>query len=76
MLVSTSAIIIQPAKGGCMAESEAQRRANLKYRKEKTKQLAMRFYPDDMDLWEHLESQDNKAAYIKRLIREDLERNC
>lgn len=59
-----------------MAESEAQRRANLKYRKEKTKQLAMRFYPDDMDLWEHLESQDNKAAYIKRLIREDLERNC
>lgn len=59
-----------------MAESEAQRRANLKYRKEKTKQLAMRFYPDDMDLWEHLESQDNKAAYIKRLIREDLEKNC
>lgn len=58
-----------------MAESEAQRRANLKYRKEKTKQLAMRFYPDDMDLWEHLESQDNKAAYIKRLIREDLEDN-
>lgn len=58
-----------------MAESEAQRRANLKYRKEKTKQLAMRFYPDDMDLWEHLESQDNKAAYIKRLIREDLENN-
>ena len=59
-----------------MVESEAQRRANLKYRKEKTKQLAMRFYPDDMDLWEHLESQDNKAAYIKRLIREDLEKNC
>ena len=57
-----------------MAESEAQRRANLKYRKEKTKQLAMRFYPDDMELWEHLEKQPNKAAYIKRLIRGDMEK--
>lgn len=57
-----------------MAESEAQRRATLKYRKEKTKQLAMRFYPDDMDLWNHLDKQPNKAAYIKRLIREDMEK--
>lgn len=57
-----------------MAESEAQRRANLKYRKEKTKQLAMRFYPDDMDLWEHLDKQSNKAAYIKQLIREDMKK--
>lgn len=57
-----------------MAESEAQRRATLKYRREKTKQLAMRFYPDDMELWEHLEKQPSKAAYVKRLIREDMEK--
>lgn len=59
-----------------MAESSAQRRATLKYRKEHTKQLAMRFFPDDMDLWEHLQKQDGKAAYIKRLIRDDMERQA
>lgn len=56
-----------------MAESEAQRRASLKYRKERTKQLAMRFYPAEMDLWEHLDAKPNKAAYIKDLIRRDME---
>lgn len=56
-----------------MAESEAQRRASAKYRKEHTKQLSMRFFPSDMELWEHLEKQPKKADYIKRLIREDLE---
>lgn len=58
-----------------MAESEAQRRANLKYRKEKTKQLAMTFYPNDMELWEHLAKQPSKATYIKELIRKDMENN-
>lgn len=58
-----------------MAESKAQRRATLKYRKEKTKQLAMRFYPDDMDVWEHLDKQPNKAAYIKELIRDDMKKS-
>lgn len=57
-----------------MAESEAQRRATLKYRKEHTKQLAMRFYPAEMDMWEHIEKQGSKAAYIKRLIREDMDK--
>lgn len=58
-----------------MAESAAQRKATLKYRREHTKQLALRFYPSDMDLWEHLERQPSKAAYVKRLIRDDMERN-
>ncbi|MEE8722330.1 MAG: hypothetical protein SOI38_04990 [Eggerthellaceae bacterium] len=48
-----------------MVESAAQRKATLKYRKEHMKQLAMRFYPADMDLWEHLEKQPSKAAYVK-----------
>ena len=53
--------------------SDAQRRADLKYKKEKTHQLAIRFFPKDERLWEHLQSQPRKAEYIKRLIREDME---
>lgn len=58
-----------------MAQTEAQRRAALKYRKERTKQLAIRFYPAEMELWEHLESQQSKAQYVKDLIREDMSKN-
>ncbi|QWT18110.1 hypothetical protein KPC83_02985 [Collinsella sp. zg1085] len=57
-----------------MAISDAQKRATLKYLKDKTKQLAIRFYPADMELFEWLDAQDNKQGYIKQLIREDMER--
>lgn len=57
-----------------MPASEAQKRAKAKYAKKKTKQLSMRFFPNDMDLWEHLDNQPNKAAYIKQLIRDDMEK--
>ena len=53
--------------------SEAQKRADAKYRREKTHQVAIRFYPKDERLWEHLQGQERKAEYIKRLIREDME---
>lgn len=52
--------------------SEAQRRANLKYQKEKTRQVSIRFSPNEMDLFEHIKSQPNIAGYIKRLVREDM----
>lgn len=53
--------------------TEAQKRANEKYRKESVKQFAVRFYPADSDAWEHLQAQPNKAGYIKALIRADME---
>ena len=56
-----------------MALSEAQKRANEKYRKENVKQATVRFYPAETDLWEHLQSQPNKAGYLKELIRRDME---
>ena len=56
--------------------SDAQRRANLKYQKEKTRQIAIRFSPNEMDVFEHIKSQDNIAGYIKRLVREDMERGA
>ncbi len=58
-----------------MALTEAQKRAQENYRKKSVKQAAVRFYPAEADIWEWLQSQDNRAGYIKRLIREDMERN-
>ena len=53
--------------------SEAQKRATAKYQKEKMKQIAIRFSPNEMDMFEHIKSQPSIAGYIKRLVREDME---
>lgn len=55
-----------------MARSDAQKRARAKYEKEKVKQVMVRFYPSESDILEFLELQDNKAGYIKELIRKDM----
>lgn len=60
------------ANGANMARSESARKADAKYKAEKTKQLVVRFYPADADILEHLQKQDSKQGYIKRLIREDM----
>lgn len=52
--------------------SEAEKRAKAKYR-QKTKQVSLVFYPTEKDLLEWLNQQDNKAGYIKNLIRQDME---
>lgn len=57
-----------------MAISDAQKRADAKYKRESTKTAVTRFYPAEADLWEWLDAQPNKAGYVKRLIREDMER--
>lgn len=56
-----------------MAVSDAQRRANERYRKESVRQATVRFYPTEADLWEWLQAQPNKAGYMKELIRRDME---
>jgi len=55
--------------------TEAQLRANAKYVKENTKTFSLRFYPKDMDLYEHLQAQPKKAEYLKDLIRKDMAEN-
>lgn len=55
-----------------MPETEAQRRANLKYRKT-VKQLVLQFPADD-PMWKWLEVHKPKASYVKDLIRRDMER--
>lgn len=56
-----------------MAVSDAQRRANERYRKESVRQATVRFYPTEEDIWEWLQAQPNKAGYVKELIRRDME---
>ncbi len=47
-----------------------------RYRKDNVKPVGFNLNKNtDADLIEWLESQPNRAAYLKRLIREDMERN-
>lgn len=53
--------------------TDAQKRARNKYEKEKVKAFNLRFFPADAELYEHLRKQPKMAAYIKDLIRKDME---
>ena len=52
-------------------KTEAQKQAQARYRK-KMKQVAIEFSPNEMDIYEYLDSKGGKAAYIKELIRKDM----
>lgn len=54
-------------------ETEAQRKANAKYRRENTKVVAVRFYPSEMDVFKFLDQQGGRASYIKAVLREKME---
>ena len=53
--------------------SDAQRRATEKYRRENVRQLNIRFFPKDHDLYEYVESKPR--SYILDLIRKDMTRS-
>lgn len=55
--------------------SDAQKRADAKYKREKMKSYGLRFSPNEMDIWEHLQKQPNKSGYIKQLIRDDMNKD-
>lgn len=55
--------------------SEAQKRAQLKYEKEKTRSVKMKLnLQHDADIIQKLDSVGNKQGYLKRLIRADIEK--
>lgn len=54
--------------------TEAQKRADAKYKRERTNSFTMRFFPSDAPLWEHLQKQPRKADYVRELIRRDMNR--
>lgn len=53
--------------------SEANRRAVKKYLA-KGWRFTIDFYPTDQALIDHVKAQDNKARYVKELIRKDMEK--
>lgn len=63
-------------KGGGSMSTEAQKRASIKYDKENTKKITLKLnIKTDKDIIEWYESQENKYAAIKELIRADIEKN-
>lgn len=56
-------------------KTDAQKKAEMKYRREKVKQVMVTFSPKDADLYEWLCAQPSKAGTIKRLLREEMERS-
>jgi len=55
--------------------SDAMLRAIAKYQHEKCKVVSVKFFPTDMELYDHLcEQREGKSTYIKELIRKDIGR--
>lgn len=57
-----------------MSATDAQRRATAKYVRTNVTQKVVRFYPAERELLDHANSRGAFATYVKRLIREDMER--
>lgn len=57
-----------------MTQTKAQRKASLAYKKKRTKTLCITLFPADEDIIQWLDGINGKAAYIRRLIREDIKR--
>ena len=57
-----------------MPLSDARKRANAKYAKANVKQVGIKFYPAETDLYEWTKAQENVRGYVKALIRADMER--
>lgn len=56
-----------------MGETEAQKRARLKYEAEHTTQIKLKLNRNtDADIIEKLQSVGKKQTYIKKLIRADI----
>ena len=58
-----------------MAVSDAQRKANAKYEREKTRSIKIKLTKStDADILRKLDDVGNKQGYIKALIRADLKK--
>lgn len=54
---------------------ESQKRSIAKYDRENTTQIKMKLNnKTDRDIIEHLQKQHNKQGYIKKLIRDDMQK--
>lgn len=54
---------------------DAKTKASIKYNREKIRRFSINLSPVDADMIRWLESQDNVAGYLRKLIRADMENN-
>ena len=54
---------------------DSQRKALKKFKAD-VKRLTVDFPPSEADLYDHVQAQEKKQTYIKRLIREDMEKKA
>ena len=52
--------------------TEAQKRAQAKYLREKVTSLRIDIYPKEKDIADYLATMPNKQGYVKELIRADM----
>lgn len=57
-----------------MKETSAQRKATLKYRRDKTRTFTLTLYPKDADIISWLDAQPSKAQAIRDAIRSYMRR--
>lgn len=58
-----------------MPLSDARKRVNAKYAKANVKQVGIKFYPAETDLYEWTKAQENVQGCVKALIRADMEKS-
>lgn len=58
-----------------MAVSKAQKEAAERYNKRSVRRVTVIFSPLDRDILEYLESKESMGGHLKKLLREDFERN-
>lgn len=56
--------------------TDANKAAVNKYHREKIRKISINFSPVDRDILEYLEAKGNRSGYLKKLLREDMERNA
>lgn len=54
--------------------TDAQKAARARYVKNNVKRVLVSFYPTDKDVFEWLDTKEAKPAYIRALLRREMER--
>ena len=79
MATETRSVVNFPRKRGrkyvtTRKKYDSQKKWQAEYQKEKSKQIGLRFYSGNMDVYEHIKSHENINGYIIGLVRADMEK--
>ena len=66
----------EPKKKRVVKRTEAQRASENEYHRKKIKTISVNFSPRDYDILEYLDTKESRGGYLKKLLREDMERSA